>query len=253
MSHCEEHAELNAALDKALDRITSSFDRVEEAHHWIHLMEQNYHIADPFRWSLSAFIRALKEIPQLIAMELQNEEGFSDWFRPLRKEMESDPLIKSFAKMRDGIVHQKMLLPNSECNVGVTEFRGLKLGMKLNFDPRLDSLLVMHQYIFATRDDDNADFLGILIDDEDSIPCVQRVWRFTAFPDDEIIDLCSKAWLRMGQLVEDVIRWLGATPPPRNLKCRHGTQKIQFKLFERKKLQEEREQMRLEYPKTNIE
>ena len=78
-------------------------------------------------------------------LELQSEEGFSDWFRPLRKEMESDPLIKSLSKMRDGIVHQKMLLPKSECNVGVTEFRGLKIGMKLNSDPRLDSLLAHDQ------------------------------------------------------------------------------------------------------------
>lgn len=246
MAECDEHAELNTALDKALALIDSSFDRFQEAHYWIHQMEMNYHLADPFRWSLSAFIKAMKEIPQLLTMELQNEEGFSEWFRPLKNEIQADPIIKSFSKMRDGIVHQKMLLPNSVCHVGITKFRGLKLGFNISSDPRLDSQLVMRQYLYVTRDDD--DFMGILIEDEHTVPCVQREWRFTDFPDEEVIDVCAKVWLRIGRLIEQVVSWLGAAPPPLNLECRHGAQSIQFKLFDRAELRKERAQLKAEYP-----
>ena len=234
MTTCEEHA----ALDEAINKINSSFDRLEEAHYRIHAMEGSYHRADSFRWELQAFIRAYKEIPQILTMELQNEPGFSNWFKPLHKEVLAEPLIKSFGEMRDGIVHRKMLLPNSQCWVGITKLRGLKLGLNISSDPRLDSELVMNRYIYAIKDNPEDDIMGVIQQDEDTVPCVQRVWRLTAFPDEEVIDLCSRAWLRMSNLIEQVIKWLGVTPPPRSLECRHGEQRVQFMLFDREKLQQ---------------
>ena len=50
---------------KAHTKIESALDRLEEAHFWIHKMEEHYHNADPFRWHLNAFLKALREVPQL--------------------------------------------------------------------------------------------------------------------------------------------------------------------------------------------
>lgn len=232
MTSCTEHA----ALDLAINKITSSFDRLEEAHYRIHSMEHNYHKADAFRWELQSFIRAFKEIPQILTMELQKEPGFADWFRPLRTAIAAEPLIRSFGKIRDGIVHHEMLLPSSQCWVGITKLRGLKLGFNISSDARLDSELVMNRYIYAIKDDPKDDFMGFLQDDDDTIPCVQRIWRLTDFPEEEVIDLCSRAWLRMSDLIEEVIKWLGVVPPPRNLECRHGEQSVQFMYFDRASL-----------------
>ena len=102
------------ARSPRLHRIESSLDRFREAHYWIHMLERHYHQADPFRWYLNAFLKAIKEAPRLLTMELQNEKGFKEWFfSDQRKQLHADPLIARFTQQRDLVVHQRMLLPNS--------------------------------------------------------------------------------------------------------------------------------------------
>ena len=220
-------------LGDALDRIPASFDRFQEAHFWIHGLENSYHQASHFRWHLNAFLKSLKEVPQLLNMELQNEDGFTDWFRDQKSRLNEDPLISYLSKQRDIVVHQRMLVPESRCSVGVTELRGMKLGMGLNIDPREDSDYAMNRYLNVAAE--RGDFLGILMRDEDSIPCVHRIWRIADF-DDDLVEVCARAWLRTGEVVTEVVRWMGADPPPLSLDCRHGDQKVQFKLYDREKL-----------------
>lgn len=222
------------ALGETLDRIPASFDRFQEAHFWIHGLEQHYHVSSHFRWHLSAYLKALKEIPQLLQMELQSEPGFKVWFRDKLHDLRNDPLIAYMARQRDMVVHQQMLLPDSKCSVGVTELRGMKLGLGLTVDPRDDSDHAMHRYLYAAAE--HGDFLGILMPDEDSIPCVHREWRLSGF-EEEIIDLTARAWLRTGETVVAIIEWLGANPPPLSLTCRHAEQSVKFKLYERDQLQ----------------
>jgi len=231
-----EDREQDDALGIALDRIEASFDRFREAHFWIHALESHYHHAEPFRWHLTAFLKALKEIPQLLQMELQNEPGFAPWFREQRDRLKQDDLIAHLSKQRDIAVHQRMLLPDSECTVGITELRGIKLGIGFRASPLEDSDHAMHRYLYVAAE--RGDFLGILMPDEDSIPCVQRVWRLSGF-DEDIVSLCARGWLRTGETVAEVVRWLGAEPPPLSLDCRHADQKVQFKLFDRNKLTEQ--------------
>lgn len=196
------------------------------------MLERHYHQADPFRWYLSVFLKAIKEVPQLLAMELQNESGFTEWFRDQREELLADPLIAHFAEQRNLVVHRRMLLPNSSCFVGVTELRGLKLGMGSAMDPREDSDVAMDRYLHVAREHD---FLGLLIPDDDSIPCVQRVWKLDGL-DGEIVDLCAKAWLRVGKTIGAVLGWLKEDVPPLSLDCLHGQQRVQFKLYSRDEL-----------------
>lgn len=209
-------------------------DRFQEAHYWVHMLEQHYHQADPFRWYLNVFLKAIKEVPHLLAMELQKESGFNEWFRDQREQLLADPLIAHFAEQRNLVVHRRMLLPNSRCFVGVTELRGLKLGMGSPTDPREDSDVAMDRYLRVARENNN-DVLGLLIPDEDSIPCVQRVWKLDG-PDGEIIDLCAEAWLRVGKTIGAVLEWLQEEVPPLSLDCLHGRQEVQFKLYDRNEL-----------------
>lgn len=224
------------ALGEVLDRIPASFDRFQEAHFWIHGLERYYHFSSQFRWHLAAYLKALKEIPQLLKMELQGEPSFKTWFRDKMCELQNDPLIAYMAKQRDVVVHQRMLLPDSICSVGITELRGMKLGMGFKVDPRVDSDHAMYRYLNAAAK--RGDFLGILVPDEDSIPCVHREWRLSGF-EEEIIGLTAEAWLRTGETVVAVVEWLDAKPPPLSLTCRHGEQSVKFKLFERDQLRQQ--------------
>ena len=67
--------------EKIYARISPALDRFQEAHFWIHGMENAYHSAEIFRWHLNVFLKAIKEIPNLISMALQNDEGFNEWFK----------------------------------------------------------------------------------------------------------------------------------------------------------------------------
>lgn len=228
-----DEASADRAFDEALRRIEASFDRFREAHFWIHGLESHYHYSEQFRWHLNAFLKALKEVPQLLHMELQNEPGFPVWFREQRGLLEQDGITAHLSKQRDIVVHRQMLLPQSECTVGITELRGIKLGIGFPASPLEDSDHAMHRYLAVAAE--RGDFLGILVPDEDSIPCVRRVWRLSGF-DEDVVALCASAWLRTGETVAAVIRWMGAEPPPLSLDCRHADQKVQFKLFDREKL-----------------
>lgn len=214
--------------------LDASIDRFQEAHFFIHLMERHYHDADPFRFALNSFLRALKEVSQLLAMELQNEPHFPKWYGPRRHALMEDPLIDVLAKRRDFVVHRGMLVPKSAGAVGITEARGLKFGIHLPIDPRQDS----DDAILSVLSADPEDTLGLLADDEESVPCVFREWKMDPF-DDELLDLSATAWLRVGDLVTDVIQWLGGTPPKLSLACRHAAGNVQYRLYDRVRLREQ--------------
>ena len=195
------------------------------------MMEERYHSADPFRWHLNAFLKALKEVPQIVQMELQNLDGFPKWYTPIRDTLANDQLIAYLGKSRDNIVHKGMLIPNTRASLGVTEGRGMKLGLSFPLDPLEDSDAAMKRYLAIAAS--GSDFLGILIEDEDSRPCVYRRWALEGF-EPELVDLCAQAWLQTGQLLDAVLRWLGEEDVPSlSLGCRHGTQAVRYKTFNR--------------------
>lgn len=229
--------------EAALSKIHASFDRFQEAHWWIHGMELHYHEADLFRWHLSAFLKAIKESPLLLQQELQNHSGFPAWFKAQKERLQTDPLLRFLSKQRDYVVHRGMLKPGSRGTIGITEGRGIKLGISMPINPFEDSELAMTRYLYAAADRKGGDFLGILVSDDDSLPCVQREWRLAPF-EEEVVNLAAKAWLNVGETVTSTVRWLGAEVPDLSLTCRHSSQRVQFKLFDRKKLKKQLQEIR---------
>ena len=220
-------------MSNGFEKLTSALDRFQEAHFWLHMMEKHYHSADPFRWHLNVFMKALKEVPDMMMMALQNQPGFKAWFKPHREALTSDPLIRALFESRDQIVHREMLLPKSRVEVGVTEGRGMKMGMGFLLDPLEDSDDGMEKYLQSVkRGGKYADFLGVLVPDEDSLPCVRREWRLPGF-DEELVDLCARAWLRLSEMLEASLRWLGEEVPTQTLNCRSSHQAVLFKTYNR--------------------
>lgn len=215
------------------ERLAAALDRFQEAHFWIHAMEQSYHSADHFRWHLNVFLKALKEVPSLIQMALQNDPGFVTWFDTHATGIKADPLLAKLAKQRDFVVHRGALQLASKGELGITEFRGMKLGLSYPVRPWEDSDEAMERFLDIVAS--KGDAFGFLNDDEDSLPCIHREWRLPDF-DDEVVDLCAKAWLRLGETVAEVLRWLGTEPPALSLDCRHSNQRVRFKTYDRSRL-----------------
>lgn len=196
---------------QVFDSLSSSFDRIDEAAWFIRLMEENYHNADKFRWSLNSFLRTLKEIMQLVTMETQGNKKIADLVATKKSELYKDPLIGFLYKQRDIVVHKSMLRPASSGSVGFTRGRGMKISLGLPIDPLSDSEEAIKKYIYHAAKD--FDFLGILYTEEDGggeCTCVQRVWRLEHFPDDEITSLAASAWEKVAQAFFDVAGEMGA-------------------------------------------
>jgi hypothetical protein len=184
---------------------------MEEAAWHLRMMEKHYHKADLFRWSLNSFLRALKEVVQLLMMDVQDKPEIVEWLRKEREKLNEEPLIEFLFKQRDIIVHRAMLKPASKGTVGFTRGRGLKLGLGMPIDQLADSEDAILRYIhFAAKD---KDFLGILYMEEDGggeYTCVQREWRMEQFPDSELTVLAAQAWERVASLTLNTATKLGA-------------------------------------------
>jgi len=213
----------------------STLDRLNEAHWQLHQMEEHFHRADPFRWALNGFLRAIKEVPQLLLMEFQNHPGFPDWHRQMREQLANDPLLSYLFRTRDVIVHQKMLMPNSKGFFGITRGHGIKCGFGWKFDPMEDSDRLMNR--MATLAREGGDMMGFFDPhDEDTMTCVERTWRLPEFPDDDLVDLSAKAWHRIAADVAQAIERVGGTRSEIKLSCPHGSEGVKLRRYDRAEL-----------------
>ena len=216
-------------------QIASSLDRFQEAHYWFHMLEEHYHLANEFRWHLNAFFKAINEIPQLLSHELQNDKELQPWIKSRTRKLREDDLFDRVSSFRNQVVHREMLVPESSASVGITELRGLKLGIAFPLDPLEDSDRGMERYLDAVRQrkgEGLADFLGVLSDDDDSVPCVQREWKLNDF-DGDLVEVCARCLLLVGQLVDEVLSKLGVESESFSLDCRKSEQQVRFKLYDR--------------------
>ncbi|MBB1601776.1 hypothetical protein A9977_17190 [Variovorax sp. UMC13] len=194
-------------------------------------MEDHYHQADRFRWSLNSFLRALKEVVQLVTMEVQQRSEVSTWLKAEKLALSQEPLISLLFKQRDVVVHKSMLKPASKGSVGYTRGRGLKIGLGLPIDPLADSEAAIIRYIQYVAKD--MDFLGILYTEEDGggeYTCVQREWRLEQAPDQELTQLAAQAWERVAKLTLDAATKLGAHVIEPKFKLRDPNH-VQFEVY----------------------
>jgi hypothetical protein len=211
-------------------------DRLNEAHFFLHAMEGSYHQAEPLRFHLNAFLRAIKEVPQLIQMGVQAAPELVAWLRPEIAALRQDPLINYLFEKRDFIVHRDRLLPSSTAFIGITEGRGLKWGISMQLDPTKDSDVLMQAYIITVKA--NGDVFQLLSDDEGSSPCIKREWVLDDLPGREIISVAADAWARVGALLQAVRERVDLPAIDLSLGCRHSDQRIQFRIYNRDTLRQ---------------
>lgn len=230
-----------------LKQLESSFDRLNEAEWHIRKMEEHYHQADQYRWSLNSFLRALKEVLQLVTMEVQHHEELREWYKEERKSISQDPIVGFLFKQRDIVVHKARLKPASKGTVGFTKGRGIKLGIGMPINPLEDSETAMLHYIWYAAKE--SDFLGILYTEEDGggeYSCVEREWRMDEFPDEEIIDLAARAWEKVAAVLGSVGSKLGAQVKAPALKL-HNPNMVRVQVYNPEWIRENLEQAKAYY------
>jgi hypothetical protein len=92
----------------------------------------------------------------------------------------------------------------------------------------------MQAYLDLVRE--RGDFFQILQDDDDSLPAVERRWGLEGLGDEDVVDICSQAWLRVGSLISDVFRELGGPDQAPDLSCRHDLRSVRVRAYSREEL-----------------
>ncbi|BES69741.1 hypothetical protein RE428_08040 [Marinobacter nanhaiticus D15-8W] len=211
-------------------KIEAALDRWDESHWYLHQIEVHYHNADAMRYSMNAFIRSLREIPDMVAMALQNHDGFSTWHKPIRRELElADHLFSQIIRHRRHIVHKSMLKPKSKAFVA--SIRGYTVKMQFGFhvDPFEDSDMAIRRFIDMSKD--NPIVLQALAPDEIQVLALIREWHIEGF-EEELIDSFRNAWLRVTAYLSKILVYLGGEPFPEGLpECFKDPRNYRYKKY----------------------
>ena len=210
-------------------QIEAAMDRWSECHWHIHHMETNYHTPDLFRFSLNSFIRAVKEIPQILKMELQNHPHYKKTFKPLITSLHANDLMSLLHKKRDFIVHQGMMEILSNGCVGTTEGRGIKISIGFNVSPHETTLEAYERFKNICKE--NKVIRDAAGPDCDSWPMVRREWKIPEFPDKELLQLSIDSWRLIGNIISDIVINLGGEALDLSFSCRHEPEKVKTMEF----------------------
>jgi hypothetical protein len=90
--------------------IEASLNRWEECHWHLHLMEQNYHEPEPFRYAFNSFLRAVKEVPSIIDHDSQvSPAPVKATIKRSLENLRRSALFTVLGKHRNFIVHRGTL------------------------------------------------------------------------------------------------------------------------------------------------
>jgi len=191
-------------------------------------MEANYHSPDLFRYSLNSFIRAVKEIPQILKMELQNHSQYSSVFKPLIIKLYSNELLSVLYKKRDFIVHQGMLNVLSTGVAGTTEGRGIKMATGFKVEPYETTEEAYEKFKALLRK--NHIIRHVIGPDCDSWPMIRREWRIPELSS-ELLEVSVSAWKLCGDVISEIVVEFGGEPLELSLSCRHDPERVKTMEF----------------------
>jgi hypothetical protein len=215
-------------MDCPHSKIEAALDRWSECHWHIHQIEGNYHSPDLFRYSLNSFIRAIKEIPQILKMELQNSPEYKKVHKLIIDSLKSDELLSLLSKKRDFIVHQGMLNVLSSGVAGTTEGRGIKMAVGFKVEPYETTEEAYEKFKYLLRK--NPVVRGAVGPDSDSWPMIRREWKVPEL-DNELLEVAITAWKLCGEAISKIVVKLGGEPLDLSFPCRHDPERVKTMEF----------------------
>jgi hypothetical protein len=195
----EDKMQCNMSNYHQICKIPNTHDKFEEAHYFLHMMINNYHDSDGFRFNMNAFIQALRNITFSLQSEKRNIPNFDTWYAEKQQWMKESLLLKNFIEGRNIVVKRGNLAIKSEAYIGLFRYRRHKLGMVIPVNPFISS-----KDLLKTAEEH---YVGFLIDEEHSAigeQCgILRKWVVEEIGEEEVLQLCFQAWRIIGQLITE--------------------------------------------------
>ncbi len=182
--------------------LSDALDRLLEARWNLKNAKDNFHNPEDFRYSINAFIRSIKEVPQITSMQLQNAPNYKSEIKPVLDKLKSDSLFFVLSKKRDFVVHRGQLDLKSSGFMGATEIRIDKMVMKCQISPKESSEEAYLRYLESCKKDKM--IRNMFGPDCDSFPFVSREWKIDEF-DDDIFDVCSKTFMSVANALNSIL------------------------------------------------
>jgi len=189
--------------------ILDAHDKYLESWHFLREMARYYHVEKPFRYSLNAFLQALKSVAELLVKNEVSREGLRNVYgQDVKKIFRAQPILDRCFKAREFVVHRRMLSSKSKIEMGL--FRGRRI--KLAFMHEIDNPFIDTEQIFEKVSGEYVDmFIG---KDHPAIGeqfGINRQWIVDEIGDVEILQLCIGAFTEIGAIMEHAHKAFGFT------------------------------------------
>lgn len=190
-----------------IKKIEGSLDRLQEVHWYIHQMADYYHDPDPFRFSFNGFLRSIREIPQSLSHDLQNEPNYKSEYKLIRQKLDKEKLFCFLKEKRNFIVHQAGILTlKSTGYIGATEGRIVKIQSPYSIDVSESSYDAYEKFKNLCKKDE---FVRKAFGpDCDSWPFLKREWKIPDF-NTELLSLATESWSLAARAIKECIEKLG--------------------------------------------
>lgn len=203
------HSAASAHVDERCP-LQDTHDKYNEAHYFIEQMMVEWHRPEPFRWSMNAFLQALRNVTFYLQNELAHQDGFRAWYEGQQAQMRGDELLRKFVDGRNIVVKQRNLIVQSVAEIGMFRYRKSKLGMHVPVPAHLPSEYILREH---------APKLGFLDEEHSAIGeeyGVQRTWIVEELGEGNVLRLCDQAWSKIGHVLAAAHDFVGRkwVPPP---------------------------------------
>jgi hypothetical protein len=191
-------------------------------------MEAHFHEPAAFRYAFNSFIRAAKEVPAMLAANLQHLPSVRAAIATHTARLRQNALYRALRKQRDFIVHHGMLDLKSRGSVCTIEGAKIKFSFPFPVYPHETSDDAYERFKEKCRSDKFWRGVG---PDCDSAPAIWRTWKIKEFAERDLLEIAFEAWTLMGAVLSEAIIALGGEPLDLSMPCRHDPEVIKVKRF----------------------
>lgn len=189
--------------------LAASDDKFGEAHYFLHQMAVEYHEPAKFRYCLNAYLSSLKSVIERVRSDLERS-GKAQWMKQNKDALVySDPVLKSFFKGRDIVVHRKEISEGSRVDTGI--FRGRKMKLIVYSDVKHD-----RSSYDLLRHLQNSEYGGMILDAEHAAFWeqlgVRRTYNIPVLSSEEdAFTASARALVRISRLMQSAHEQVGHT------------------------------------------
>lgn len=186
--------------------VPNTHDKLQEAHWYLHQMQEHYHEPDLFRYSCNAFLQASRSVTFMLQSELGNIAPAKEWYSSQQQLMRDDVDLRLLNDLRVQVVHKEPLLLAS--NARITHLKNgrdkLSLGIPVPTSMRsLDALIRNRNLPIITPHPQRA-FSG------EEVGVIRR-WSTPPLAERELVEWAIECWTKLAAVVDRAHHFHGLT------------------------------------------